>query len=87
MSEDEHRNWHVKQYCQLDMDAATKPLHSTIEQLTEALQVILKTTRTDEKSECWTIREYLDKQNIFNDDMQGRRRLVEEVCKHALGVA
>lgn len=50
----------------------------------EALQVIHKTVRGDEHSECWTIRKWLDEHGIFNDDIQGGKRLIEECCKAAL---
>ncbi len=54
------------------------------ELLTEALRVIHTTVRGDEKSECWTIRKWLDERNLFHGDIQGTRRLVETVCEWAL---
>lgn len=52
--------------------------------LREALDVIHKTVRGDEKSECWTVRKWLDERGVFNDDISGQRRLVEAVCTFAL---
>ena len=55
--------------------------------LSAALEVIHTTVRGDEKSECWTIRKWLDERGIFNDDLSGGQRLVEEVCKAVLSAA
>lgn len=52
--------------------------------LREALETIYTTMRGDEKSECWTIRKWLDDRDIFNDDIEGPNRLVEELCKALL---
>jgi hypothetical protein len=52
--------------------------------LREVLSVILTAVRGDEKGECWTIRKWLDDRDIFNDDLQGSDRLIEEVCKAAI---
>lgn len=54
--------------------------------LRDALTVIHKTVRGDEKSECWTIRAYMDQQGLFNGDIGSSYRLVELVCSHALGL-
>ena len=56
------------------------------QRLREALTAIQATARGDEKGECWTIRAYLDKHDVFNDDLQSETRLIEEACKFALGV-
>lgn len=53
----------------------------------EALKVILSAVRGDEKSECWTIRKFLDDRGVFNDDIGGAARLIEEVCKLVLARA
>ena len=55
--------------------------------LSAALEAIHTTVRGDEKSECWTIRKWLDERGIFNDDLSGGQRLVEEVCKAVLSAA
>ena len=53
--------------------------------LLEALDVIQTAARGDEKSECRTIRKWLDDHGVFNDDIQGTKRLVSTVCAFALG--
>lgn len=50
----------------------------------DALRAILTAVRGDEKSECWTLRKWLDDHDVFNDDIQGRIRLIELACKLAL---
>jgi hypothetical protein len=45
-----------------------------------ALKVIYTSTRGDEKGEQWTIRKWLNKRGVFNDDIAGSKRLVEAVC-------
>ncbi len=50
----------------------------------EALRVILKAARGDEHSECITIRKWLDKRGVFNDDISGAERLIAEAARHAL---
>ncbi len=55
-----------------------------VKTLEQGLKVIYTTARGDEKSECWTIRKWLDERNIFNDDNAGAERLIAEVCKAAL---
>lgn len=55
-----------------------------IEELTEALQVIHTAMRGDEKGEFWTLRAWLDKRGIFNDDLGVTERLVDAVCMGAL---
>lgn len=54
--------------------------------LREVLKVILTAIRGDEKSHCWAIRKWLDKRGIFNGDIGGTDRLIEEACKAALAV-
>ncbi len=57
------------------------------DELLAALSVIYTAVRGDEKSECWTIRKWLDERGVFNDDIHGRRRLVEAACVLAIGKA
>jgi hypothetical protein len=57
------------------------------DELLAALRVIHATVRGDEKSECWTIRKWLDERGVFNDDIQGQRRLVEAACVFAIAKA
>jgi hypothetical protein len=52
--------------------------------LREALKAIYTAARGDEKSECWTIRQWLDAHDVFNGDLQGAERLIAEACKAAL---
>ena len=52
--------------------------------LDSAIGVIHKAVRGDHKSECWTIRKWLDERGVFNDDIQGSDRLVEAACVFAL---
>jgi hypothetical protein len=52
--------------------------------LRELVKVIHKTVRGDEKSECWTIRKWLDKHDSFNGDISSSERLIEQACKLAL---
>lgn len=54
--------------------------HCQMFDLIRALEVILATVRGDEKSECWTIREYLDAQRVYHEDLQSADRLIEAVC-------
>jgi hypothetical protein len=63
---------------------AKEAAEATIASLRSALEVIHKTTRGDEKNECWTIRKWLDERGVFNDDIQGAKRLVEALCAFAL---
>jgi hypothetical protein len=53
-------------------------------ELRSALQAIHTTARGDEKGECWTIRRWLDARDVFNGDISGETRLIEEVCKYLL---
>jgi len=48
-----------------------------------ALKAIRTAVRGDEKSECWTIRKWLDKRGVFNDDLGSVERLIEAVCVFA----
>lgn len=50
-------------------------------ELLSALEAIYTAVRGDEKSECWTIRKWLDERDIFNDDIQGTERLIEMTCR------
>lgn len=52
--------------------------------LTAALRVIHTAVRGDEKSECWTIRKWLDERDVFNDDLGSVERLIEAVCVFAV---
>ena len=54
------------------------------DQLREALAAIQQSTRDDEKGEQWTIRNFLNKHGVFNDDISGSRRLVAEACRYVL---
>jgi hypothetical protein len=49
-----------------------------------ALKAIYTAARGDEKSECWTIRTWLDQRNVFNDDLGSAERLIEAACAFAL---
>ena len=55
-----------------------------VRRLRRALEVIHATARGDEHGECWTIRKFLDDRGVFNGDLQGRMRLIEELCRYAL---
>jgi hypothetical protein len=60
---------------------------ATVEQERETMQTALKVIHTaargDEKRQCWAIRKWLDDRDIFNGDIQGADRLIEEVCNAA----
>lgn len=53
------------------------------DELLSAVWAILQSTRGDSKGEQWTIRRWLNDRGVFNDDIQGSKRLVEAVCKFA----
>ena len=73
---------------QLDADAERlKALEAERDLAQGALKVIYATVRGDEKSECWTIRKWLDKRGLFNDDIQASERLIAMVCKAALAAS
>ena len=55
-------------------------------ELRTALRAIYTAVRGDEKSEYWTLRKYLDKHGVFNDDLQDGDRLIEVVCRLALRI-
>lgn len=60
----------------MDRDALARELAT----VREAIGVIHTAVRGDHKSECWTIRKWLDERGVFNDDIQSAERLVEAVC-------
>lgn len=68
----------------LDAETALAALRERVTELESGLAVILKAVRGDEKSECWTIRGWLDLRDVFNDDMESAPRLVEAVCNALL---
>jgi hypothetical protein len=76
----------TEQRCQQIDAALTHAVQAvrTVAELESGLKAILKAVRGDEKGECWTIRKWLDKRDIFNDDIQGPQRLTEEACKYLL---
>lgn len=57
---------------------------ATDKEAMEALEAIYTSARGDEKGQSWAIRKFLDDRGIFNDDIQGAKRLIEMVCKHVL---
>lgn len=71
-----------------DLAAALRQLLSdqsaTDKELREALEAIYTSARGDEKGQGWAIRKFLDDRDIFNDDIQGTKRLIEMACKHVL---
>jgi len=46
---------------------------------------ILRSVRDDAHGEQWTIRKFLDDRGVYNDNLSGSRRLVEEACKKVIG--
>jgi hypothetical protein len=52
--------------------------------LHEALTALYTAARTDEKESWWPIREWMDKHDIYNDDIQSFQRLSEIVLKYLL---
>lgn len=52
---------------------------SRLSALQTALAAIKTAVRGDEKSECWTIRKWLDEHDVFNDDLSSVERLVDAV--------
>ena len=56
----------------------------TIAQLREAVEAIRTACRGDAKGEWWTLREWLNKRGVYNDDISGGKRLVEIACVFAL---
>lgn len=53
-------------------------------ELVDALKAIYTSTREDAKGQQHTIRAYLDARDVFNDDVQGSRRLVALAAAYAL---
>ena len=49
--------------------------------LRRGLEAIYTMCRTDEKGEYWTIRNYLNEHNLYNENLSTPERLIEEVCK------
>lgn len=64
----------------VSIDPLDAALIAAAPELLSALAVIQMAVRGDEKSECWTIRKWLNDRDIFNDDLQSSDRLIEAVC-------
>lgn len=64
--------------------SATKK--ARLQDLELALRVIYQAVRGDEKGEYWTLRKYLDTRDVFHGDLSDGDRLVEAVCRVALGL-
>lgn len=65
-------------------EEAAEALRQAQARLVEALKVIHTSTRGDEHGQQWDIRKWLNERNVFNDDIQSSKRLVEAVCTFAL---
>jgi hypothetical protein len=50
-----------------------------------ALAALYAAARTDEHSQWWPIRKWMDDRGIFNADIEGFQRLAEIVIKHLVG--
>lgn len=59
---------------------------SFVQEMETVIAAILAAARGDEKSECWTIRRYLDERDVFNEDIQSETRLIEEAAKYILAL-
>lgn len=59
-------------------------LSGQVVELTSALKAIHLAARGDAKGECWTIRKWMDARGMFNDDINGNVRLIEEAANYAV---